>query len=375
MAVPLLDLQAQYLPLREELSAAVQAVLDSQRFILGPEVEACEAELARYCGSQFALGMSSGTDALLFALMAEGIGPGDEVITSDFSFFASAGAVARLGARPVFVDIDPDTFNLDPGKLAAAVTERTRAIVPVHLFGQMAEMAPIMELAQRKQLVVIEDAAQAVGAEYHGQRACSIGQQGCLSFFPSKNLGAAGDAGMTVCNDPARAERLRTLRGHGSATKYFHQLVGGNFRLDALQAAVLRVKLKHLDAWNEARQRNAARYRAALRAERPRRSARERSAQARRDRAAPGGAGAPPHLQPVRHPRAAPRRAARAPDRARHRPRGLLPAAVPPAGVLRVPRATSPATSPRATAPRAKRWRSRSIRSCPKRRSPRSPAR
>lgn len=262
MAVPLLDLQAQYLPLREEISAAVQAVLDSQRFILGPEVEALEAELARYCGASYALGMSSGTDALLCALMAENIGPGDEVVTSDFSFFASAGEIARVGAKPVLVDIDPDTFNVDPARLADAITDRTRALIPVHLFGQMAEMAPIMELAERKRLLVIEDAAQAVGAEYHGQRACSIGHHGCLSFFPSKNLGGAGDGGMTVCNDPARAERLRVMRGHGSPTKYFHQVVGGNFRLDAIQAAVLRVKLEHLDTWTERRQRNAARYRA-----------------------------------------------------------------------------------------------------------------
>jgi dTDP-4-amino-4,6-dideoxygalactose transaminase len=264
MAIPLLDLQAQYKSLRTELQAAVVEVLDSQRFILGPVVEAFEADVARYSGCEHAIGMSSGTDALLAVLMAEGIGPGDEVITSPFSFFATAGAVHRVGARPVFVDIDPDTFNLDPARLEAAVTERTRAIIPVHLFGQMADMDPIMKLAEQRRLVVIEDAAQAIGAEYKGRRAGSIGHYGCLSFFPSKNLGGVGDGGMTLCREQGRAERLRYMRNHGSKTKYYHQFVGGNFRLDALQAAVLAVKLPHLDSWSQARQRNAERYRALL---------------------------------------------------------------------------------------------------------------
>jgi dTDP-4-amino-4,6-dideoxygalactose transaminase len=262
MPVPLLDLHAQYTPLRDEIEAAVRSVLDSQRFILGPVVETFEAAVARYSGCEHGVGMSSGTDALLAVLMAEGIGPGDEVITTPYSFFATAGAVHRVGARPVFVDIDADTFNIDPARVEAAITERTRAIMPVHLFGQMAEMAPLMELAERRSLCVIEDAAQAIGAEYCGQRAGSIGHYGCLSFFPSKNLGGAGDAGMVVCRDAARADMLRRLRNHGSRIKYFHELVGGNFRLDALQAAILQVKLKYLDGWTAGRQRNVERYRA-----------------------------------------------------------------------------------------------------------------
>jgi dTDP-4-amino-4,6-dideoxygalactose transaminase len=262
MAVPLLDLNAQYLPLRDEIAAAVRSVLDSQHFILGPVVEAFEASVAKYSGCEHAVGMSSGTDALLAVLMAEGIGPGDEVITTPFSFFATAGAVHRLGARAVFVDIDADTFNLDPARIEAAITPRTRAIMPVHLFGQMADMGPIMEIAQRRALCVVEDAAQAIGAEYRGQRAGSIGHYGCLSFFPSKNLGGAGDGGMVVCRDAARADLLRRVRNHGSRTKYYHELVGGNFRLDALQAAILQVKLKYLDGWTAGRQRNADRYRA-----------------------------------------------------------------------------------------------------------------
>jgi dTDP-4-amino-4,6-dideoxygalactose transaminase len=261
MPVPLLDLHAQYVTLRPELEAAVRAVFASQRFILGPEVEQLEAEVAHYSGCEFGIGMSSGTDALLAALMAEGIGPGDEVITPPFSFFATAGVVHRLGARPVFVDIEPDTFNLDPTKLEAAVTSRTRAIIAVHLFGQMADMDAVMEVASRRGLCVIEDAAQSIGAELAGRRAGSIGDYGCLSFFPSKNLGAAGDAGMVVCRDPARADRLRLLRSHGSRNKYFHDFVGGNFRIDALQAAILRVKLPHLDGWTAKRAQNARFYR------------------------------------------------------------------------------------------------------------------
>ncbi len=262
MPVPLLDLQAQYASIGAELEAAALAVLRSQRFILGPEVEALEAEVARYSGCAHGVGVSSGTDALLAVLMAEGIGPGDEVVTSPFSFFATAGAVHRVGATPVLVDIQPDTFNLDPTRLEAALTERTRAIIPVHLFGQMADMDPILAIASRHQLLVIEDAAQAIGAEDGGRRAGSLGDYGCLSFFPSKNLGGAGDGGMVVCQDGARAERLRATRNHGGKVRYFHDFVGGNFRLDALQAALLRVKLPHLDSWSAGRQRNAARYHA-----------------------------------------------------------------------------------------------------------------
>jgi dTDP-4-amino-4,6-dideoxygalactose transaminase len=261
MEVPLLDLRAQYASIRGEINDAVRDVLDSQHFILGPIVEAFEKQVARYSQCAYGIGMSSGTDALLAAVMAEDIGPGDEIITTPYSFFATAGVIARVGARPVFVDIDPESFNLDPAKIEAAITERTRAIVPVHLFGQMADMDPIMRIAERHSLCVIEDAAQAIGAEYHGRRAGSIGHCGCLSFFPSKNLGGAGDGGMIVCNDPVRADKYHSMRNHGSRTKYFHDFVGGNFRLDTLQAAVLTVKMKYLDTWTAGRQRNAARYR------------------------------------------------------------------------------------------------------------------
>lgn len=261
MPVPLLDLHAQYSELRAEVEAAVKAVLDSQRFILGPVVESFEAQIAQYCQCAHGVGMSSGTDALLACLMAEGIGQGDEVITSPFSFFATAGAIHRVGAKPVFADIDADTFNIDPARIEAAITPRTRAIIPVHLFGQMAEMDAIMQIAKQRNLIVVEDAAQAIGAEHTGRRAGSIGDYGCLSFFPSKNLGGAGDGGMTVCQDAARADRLRQIRNHGGRQRYFHEHVGGNFRLDALQAAILQVKLKYLDGWSAGRQRNAARYR------------------------------------------------------------------------------------------------------------------
>ena len=259
--VPLLDLKAQYSTIREEIGPAIERVVESQRFILGPEVDALEAEVAEYCGCDHAIGVASGTDALLVALMAVGVKPGDEVITTPYSFFAAAGSVARLGADPVFVDIDPHSYNIDPDLIDAAVTERTRAIIPVHLFGQTADMDPIMEVASRHGLYVIEDAAQAIGSEYKGRRAGSIGHLGCFSFFPSKNLGGFGDGGMVTTNDPALAEQVSRLRSHGSGPKYFHNVVGGNFRLDALQAAVLRVKLRHLDDWTEARQQNAATYR------------------------------------------------------------------------------------------------------------------
>jgi dTDP-4-amino-4,6-dideoxygalactose transaminase len=260
MNVPLLDLKAQYSAVKAEVDAAVAEVLESQQFILGRKVEGCENAIAEYCNCSHAIGVSSGTDALVICLMAEGIGPGDEVITTPFTFFATAGTIARLGATPVFVDIDPGTYNLDVGQVESKITKKTRAIIPVHLYGQMADMDAVMQVARTHRLVVIEDAAQAIGAEYRGQRAGSIGHYGCLSFFPSKNLGAAGDAGMVVTNDHERAEMLVRLRSHGSKPKYYHKFIGGNFRLDALQAAVVSAKLPHLDGWTAARQRNANRY-------------------------------------------------------------------------------------------------------------------
>lgn len=259
--VPLLDLKAQYATIREEVRTAVDRVMESQIFIMGPEVQALEQEVAAYSQCQFGIGMSSGTDALLAALMAIDIGPGDEVITTPYTFFATAGCIARLGGRPVFVDIDPASYNIDVDRIAAAITPRTRAIMPVHLFGQMVDMDPLMALANEHNLIVIEDAAQAIGAEYKGRRAGSIGHMGCFSFFPSKNLGGFGDGGMVVTNDPALAHKLDILRKHGSEPKYYHKIIGGNFRLDAIQAAVLRVKLKYLDSWTAARQHNAAQYR------------------------------------------------------------------------------------------------------------------
>jgi dTDP-4-amino-4,6-dideoxygalactose transaminase len=261
MPVPLLDLKAQYTAIRDEVRTAIDRVSDSQYFILGPEVGAFEREIADYSQCNFAIGLSSGTDALLAGLMAIELKPGDEVITTPYSFFATAGSIARLGGKCIYVDIDPLTFNIDPVKLEAAITERTRAIIPVHLYGQMAEMDTIMEIADRHGLFVIEDAAQAIGAEYKGKRAGSIGHLGCFSFYPSKNLGGFGDGGMVTTNDSKLAERVRLLRNHGYTQRYYNTVVGGNFRLDAIQAAVLRVKLKYLDAWTEARQRNAAVYR------------------------------------------------------------------------------------------------------------------
>jgi dTDP-4-amino-4,6-dideoxygalactose transaminase len=260
MKVPLLDLKAQYSAIKTEVDRAVAEVMESQHFILGPQVQACEKAIAEYSQCKFAVGVSSGTDALLICLMAEGIGPGDEVITTPYTFFATAGSVARVGAKPVFVDIDPATYNLNPRQVASSVTARTRAIIPVHLYGQMAEMEPLMQVAQQHGLVVIEDGAQAIGAEHRGRRAGSIGHYGCFSFFPSKNLGAAGDGGMVVTNDSQRAENLMRLRAHGSKPKYYHKVIGGNFRLDTLQAAIVLAKLKHLDEWTTARQRNAERY-------------------------------------------------------------------------------------------------------------------
>jgi dTDP-4-amino-4,6-dideoxygalactose transaminase len=258
--VPLLDLKPQYALIKEEVEAAIKRVCDSQYFIMGPEVQALETELADYCQTRFALGVSSGTDALLLAMMAIGIEPGDEIITTPYTFFATAGCVARLAAKAVFVDIDPKTFNIDPAKIEASITPKTKAIIPVHLYGQCAQMDSLMAVAGRHRLVVIEDAAQAIGAEYRGRRAGSIGQIGCFSFFPSKNLGAFGDGGAVTTNDPDLAERMRILRVHGGEPKYYHKFVGGNFRLDALQAAILRVKLKYLDGWTAGRQHNTVMY-------------------------------------------------------------------------------------------------------------------
>ena len=260
MKVPLLDLQAQYATLREELRAAIDRVMESQHFILGAEVQALETEVAAYSQTRHAVGCASGSDALLLALMALGVGPGDEVITTPYSFFATVSSITRLGARPVFVDIDPRTYNMDEAQVERAVTERTRAIMPIHLFGQCAEMGTLTRVSAERKIAVVEDAAQAIGAEENGRRAGSIGTIGCFSFYPTKNLGGAGDGGMIVTNTDALAERLRVLRVHGAASKYFHQFVGLNSRLDALQAAVLRVKLPYLDRWSQARQANAERY-------------------------------------------------------------------------------------------------------------------
>ena len=260
MNIPLLDLKAQFASIKDQVHKAIDEVLESQYFILGPKVEQCEKEIAAYSNCSFGIGVSSGSDALLACLMAENIGPGDEVITSPYTFFATVGAISRLGATPVFVDIDPATYNMDVTQVAAKITPRTRVIIPVHLFGQMADMDPIMQLAETHKLIVIEDAAQAIGAEYKGRRAGSIGHYGCFSFFPSKNLGAAGDAGMIVTNDAQRAEKLRVIRGHGSKPKYYHRVVGGNFRLDAIHGAVVSAKLPFLDSWTAGRQGNAKRY-------------------------------------------------------------------------------------------------------------------
>jgi dTDP-4-amino-4,6-dideoxygalactose transaminase len=269
--VPLLDLQAQYQTIRDEVRAAVDRVFDAQHFVLGAEVQALEEEIARYSQTKFAIGCASGSDALLLALMSCEVGAGDEVITTPFSFFATAGAITRLGARPVFVDIDERTFNLDSNLVAAAITERTKAIMPVHLYGQCAEMDRIMELGRQgwrrtvgtdasAPIPIIEDAAQAIGAEDGRRRAGSMGTIGCFSFYPSKNLGGAGDGGMLITNDLDHARRLHMLRVHGEDTKYHHQVVGINSRLDALQAAVLRAKLPHLEEWTTARQRKAQQY-------------------------------------------------------------------------------------------------------------------
>jgi dTDP-4-amino-4,6-dideoxygalactose transaminase len=279
--VPLLDLKAQFAQIRAEVMPVIDQVCAGQHFILGEHVRALEEEVARYCGASAGIGVSSGTDALLIALMALGIGPGDEVITSPFTFFATAGTIARAGARPVFCDIDPLTFNLSPAAVRTFIADQcetlgdrlinrktggtVRALMPVHLYGQSADMEPLMATARQHGLRVIEDAAQAIGSQYSdGRHAGTFGDVGCFSFFPSKNLGAFGDAGLCTTNDPELAETMRVLRVHGGKPKYFHALIGGNFRIDELQAAVLRVKLKFLDGWTDARQRNAAYYDAAL---------------------------------------------------------------------------------------------------------------
>ena len=260
MKVPLLDLKAQYVTVRDEILAAISDVLESQRCIGGPKVAELEQRIAVSSDCKFAVGTSSGTDAILSSLMSLEIGAGDEVITTPFTFFATGGCIARTGAKPVFVDIDPKTYNINPDLIERAVTKRTKAIMPVHLFGQMADMGPIMEIANKYNLVGIEDAAQSITSTYKGRRAGSIGTVGCFSFFPSKNLGGAGDGGMIVTNNEDLYNRLRIMRNHGSHPKYYHKFIGGNFRLDPIQAAVLLVKLPHLDNWSEARRRNAAFY-------------------------------------------------------------------------------------------------------------------
>jgi len=262
--VKLLDLQAQYQPIRNEIRRAIDEVCDQQALILGPHVERFEKRLAHYCETKHAIGVSSGTDALLCSLMAMGIGRGDEVICPSFTFFATAGSIARLGAVPVFVDIDPNSFNIDPDLIAAKITAKTKAIMPVHLFGQVARMDAINAIAKEHGIPVIEDAAQAIGARRFGKPACSMSLAGCLSFYPTKNLGAFGDAGAICTNDDALADRCRKLRVHGSGHTYHHEMIGGMFRLAAIQAAVLDVKLKYLHGWHEARRRNAAIYDALL---------------------------------------------------------------------------------------------------------------
>lgn len=265
MTIPMLDLNAQYAPIKEDVMTAIEDVFVSKQFIQGPKITELESAIKEYTGANSAIGVSSGTDALIVALMALGIGEGDEVITSPFTFFATAGSISRLGAVPVFVDIDRDTYNIDPSKIESKITEKTKAIMPVHLFGQMADMDPILEIAKRHKLFVIEDAAQAIGAKYtskdgHTYSAGTMGDVGCFSFFPGKNLGCAGDGGMVIAMDETLGEKIRLLRTHGAKQRYFHDLVGGNFRLDALQAAILLVKLPGLEAQHDGRRRNAEFY-------------------------------------------------------------------------------------------------------------------
>jgi len=267
MKVPFFDLVPQFASLQHEIRSALEEVFKTQQFIMGPQVEALEKTIAQYCGSRYAIGVASGSDALLLSLIACGVGAGDEVLLPPFTFFATAGAVSRVGATPVLVDIDPDTYNIDPEKIEREITSQTRVILPVHLYGQCADMDPILEVSKRHGLLVIEDAAQAIGAEYAprsgqpGRQAGTMGDLGCFSFFPTKNLGAFGDAGMVVTDHPGRAEEIRCLRVHGSKPKYYHKRIGINSRLDTLQAAVLLVKFRHLETWTQERQRKAERYR------------------------------------------------------------------------------------------------------------------
>lgn len=260
MPVPLIDIKRQYAPIRAEVDRAIKQVMDHGLFILGPEVKKLESEVAEYCHARHAIGVASGTDALMLALHACGVGPGDEIITSAFSFFASAGVITRLGGRPVFVDIDPRTYNIDPDLIEKAITPKTKVIMPIHLFGQCADMDPILEIASKHNLKVIEDAAQAIGSKYKDRHAGTLGDAGCFSFFPTKNLGAAGDGGMVVTDDDGIADMVKILRVHGGRTEYFHEVVGYNSRLDTVQAAILSAKLPHLADWTEARRKNAAGY-------------------------------------------------------------------------------------------------------------------
>lgn len=260
MQIPLLDLRAQYLVIKQEVKSAIEEVLESQHFILGPKVEELEKKIAAYSETKYAIGVSSGTDGLLASLMALDIKPGDEIITTPFTFFATAGVIARLNAIPVFVDIDLETYNINPQKIESAITKKTVAIIPVHLFGQCADMDPILEIAKEHNLYVIEDGAQSIGAEYKCKKACSMGNLGIFSFYPSKNLGGYGDGGIVVTKDENLYEKIKILRVHGSNPKYYHQIVGGNFRLDAIQAAIVNVKLKYLDKWSQKRRENADYY-------------------------------------------------------------------------------------------------------------------
>lgn len=264
MKVPLLDLKSQYAALRDEIRSILDKICEDQVFILGPHVKALEDEIAAYCGTKHAIGVSSGTDALILALMAMEIGPGDEVVTTPFTFFGTAGSIARVRAKPVFVDIDPTTFNIDPAGIETALTPNTKALTPVDLFGQLAEMNAIMEIARRRSLLVIQDSAQSIGAKHHDKKSGRFADLTTFSFYPTKNLGGFGDGGMVVTDDSALADRCRILRVHGAEPKYYHHYIGGNFRIDAIQAAVLRVKLRHLDQWSDARRQNAAKYDALL---------------------------------------------------------------------------------------------------------------
>ena len=260
MKVKLLDLVPQYMAIRDEVGEAIERVLSSQQFILGEAVREFEEDIARYCGARYAVGVASGSDAILLSLMAYGVGGGDEVVTTPYTFFSTVSSITRLGAKPVFADIDPRTFNIDPEGVERVLTPRTKAVIPVHLFGQSADMDPILAAAEQRGVAVIEDACQSIGALYKGRKAGSIGDTGCFSFFPSKNLGGFGDGGVVTTDDEGIMRRLRSLRMHGSSERYYHDEIGINSRLDALQAAVLRVKLNHLDGWNEGRRGNAARY-------------------------------------------------------------------------------------------------------------------